>query len=105
MMKRVVTMMMILMMMVSCASAEMVERHGVVVAIDYIEDTFTVLSDNGNLWVFDEIEDMMLADEVLMLMDTNGTETAEDDTIVQWRYTGAMELDSFFSWLNAIDED
>lgn len=107
MMKKMVAMVMVMMMVVCVmvnASAEMVQVHGVVCAINLLDDTFLVITDDGNVWELEEVEDWQLLDECFMLMDTKDTEAVEDDEVVWCHYIGAMDWHEFNAMMHSFED-
>lgn len=51
-------------------------------------DLVTVETRDGNLWVFQGIEDWMPGDKVVMAMDDSATSDVSDDWILSVRYLG-----------------
>lgn len=86
----------------SSAYADMVEYHGVVAGINYVDDTFTVVTDDGNIWEMEEIEDWMLADTVYMVVDDMGTASIKDDEVDICWYRGAMDMIDFYHYLDNV---
>ena len=58
--------------------------------VELIEDydLVTVETQDGNLWVFQGIEDWMPGDKVVMAMDDSATSDVSDDLILSVRYLG-----------------
>lgn len=59
-----------------------------VIATDKETDTLTLEDFNGNIWIYEGIEDWLEGDTAAALMNSNGTPTIYDDSIIQLRYTG-----------------
>ena len=64
---------------------------GRVVGYDIPSDTLYIVTEDGNLWEYDGIEDWMYNDFCSMVFCDNGTDTIEDDEIVYMRYIGYFE--------------
>lgn len=65
----------------------------VITEIDEPTETITVTCANGNRFSFRSApEDWFPGDLVSMTMHDNGTETVEDDKILQIRYSGTPEM-------------
>lgn len=71
------------------AHAEEYPNAGIITKIDWETDTVyvTTLFD-GNVWVFEGIEDFSVGDVVALIMDDVGTEIIYDDVITMVRYLG-----------------
>lgn len=86
----------------SLASAAITQAHitahtypqtAVITEIDESTETITVTCSNGNRFSFRSApEDWFPGDLVSMTMHDNGTETVEDDRILQIRYSGTSEM-------------
>ena len=61
---------------------------GIVIEIDEENDLVMVEDFNGDIWIFEGIEDWFIGDICAMMMDDNGTDTIYDDIIVSVRYRG-----------------
>ena len=75
--------------------AEVVELYAVITALDYVVDTATCLTEDGELWIFHEIEDFFIGDEVILTIWIPGEE------IVDVQYVGfltAQEMKAYIYW-------
>lgn len=54
-------------------------------------DTVTVEDSNGNLWLFNGVEDWQVGDGCALIMNDNNTKDIRDDVIISTRYQGRME--------------
>lgn len=89
-------------LLASLASAAITQAHitahtypetAVITEIDESTETITVTCANGNRFSFRSApEDWFPGDLVSMTMHDNGTETVEDDRILQIRYSGTPEM-------------
>ena len=70
------------------ATAEIYPETARVVEVNYDEDTVTVETFNGFLFVFEGCEDYMEGDGVALIMDDHGTEEIFDDEIIMAQYCG-----------------
>lgn len=65
------------------------QNTGMVTNIDNENDIVTVTDFEGKQYEFEEVEDWMIGDYVLMTIDNNGTlNDFEDDKIINARYIG-----------------
>ena len=65
------------------------QNTGMVTNIDNENDIVTVTDFEGKQYEFEEVEDWMVGDYVLMTIDNNGTlNDFEDDKIINARYIG-----------------
>lgn len=101
-MKRLVTMVMVLMMMamVFCGcntpKGEQYAMTTVVVELDENNDKVICIDFNGNEWVFEGVEDWTIGDIASMVMNDCGTSIVYDDKIVSVKYGGW--LDGSWGW-------
>lgn len=72
-------------------ASELYPACGIVVEIDEENDLVMVEDFNGDIWIFEGIEDWFIGDICAMMMDDNGTDTIYDDIIVSVRYCGWVE--------------
>lgn len=57
--------------------------------VDYITDVVTVTDISGHVWQFNECEDWLYNDQLILFMDDNGTPlNIKDDVIKHARYIG-----------------
>lgn len=63
----------------------------VVTAVSTEEDTVTIKDFNGLEWTFNGVEDWEEGDIASCLMNTNGTGSVKDDTIIKIQYSGYLE--------------
>lgn len=78
----------------SPAFADTNVRAGIIVEINEEEDYATVEDACGLIWEFDEIEDFMVGDLVIMTMwDSNTPESIYDDEIINVVYSGFIAAD------------
>lgn len=84
-------------LMSMCATAETYALTTIVVSLDYDNDVVEVQDFNGNVWAFDGCEDWQLMDICSMCMNNNDTQTIYDDTIVSTHYNGWLER-----WLESV---
>jgi hypothetical protein len=61
-------------------------KSGYIIQIDREKDEVTFVDCMGEMWVFYGAEDWLVGDGISAVMDTQGTETIHDDTIVDVRY-------------------
>jgi len=69
------------------ATAEVYPETARVVELDYTEDTVTVETFNGHMFVFEGCEDYALDDCVSLIMEDNETELVYDDEVVKAQYS------------------
>lgn len=63
----------------------------IVTEINIKDDSVTVEDSNGNLWLFNGVEDWQVGDGCALIMNDNNTKDIRDDTIISTRYQGRME--------------
>lgn len=61
---------------------------GIVTSIDDENNIVEITDFNGEIWVYEGVEDYLIGDAVSMLMNNNGTENIYDDIIINIRYCG-----------------
>lgn len=87
----IITATMLLLSLVSAASAELYPTTAMVCRVDRESDLVYCKECNGNIWAFFGVEDWEEGDLVSMIMDDNDTELIYDDMILQVRYGGYVE--------------
>lgn len=85
-----------LLMFVMCAMVVHAENAiypdvGVITEIDEEQDLVYITSLDGNMWVYEGIEDLMIGDILAIIFDTMGTKCIYDDQIIQIKYCGYIE--------------
>lgn len=85
-MKKMIALILALMALCGAATAEIYPEIARVVELDYDEDTVTVETFMGFLFVFEGCEDWTEGDSCAMIMDDCGTAEITDDKIVMARY-------------------
>lgn len=86
-MKKIIAIIIAITALCSIASAELYPKTARVVEVNHEEDTVTVETFNGFLFVFDVCEDYCEGDCVSLIMEDNGTELVYDDEIVKAQYS------------------
>ena len=90
-MKKIIAIALLLISLVSVASAELYPATAMVCRVDEENDLVYCKECNGVIWAFSGVEDWMEKDLVSMIMDDNDTELIYDDIIIQVRYGGYVE--------------
>ena len=90
-MKKIIITALLLLSLVSAASAELYPATAMVYRVNQESDLVYCKECNGVIWAFSGVEDWTEGDLVSMIMDDNGTELIYDDIIVQVRYGGYVE--------------
>ena len=91
---KIFTAIIITLVLVSIGCSAMAEEYpacGIVVEINEEENLVFVEDFNGDVWVFEGIEDWFIGDICAMIMDDMDTETIYDDEIVMVRCCGWLE--------------
>ena len=70
------------------ACADLYALVGVVIEVDYLNNTVTFEDFNGNEWAFEGVEDWEVDDICGAVMFDNNTPTIYDDIILSTRYNG-----------------
>lgn len=86
-MKKILTLVLLLVTLVTTAFADLYPTTFVVVNVDHISDELTLKDACGNLWIVNGVEDYFVGDGVSAIMFDNDTERVEDDIIVDMTYT------------------
>ena len=86
-----IALILILILTTAAASADLYPETAKVVEVNYDEDTVTVETFMGFLFVFEGCEDWCEGDCVSMIMEDKGTMEVEDDEILMAQYS-AWEL-------------
>ena len=73
---------------------ELLPDIGLVTAIDEEQDLVYITTIDGNVWMYEGIEDLMVGDILAIIFDTMGTDVIFDDQIIQIRYCG------YIGWCN-----
>ena len=79
---------MVLVLIVSAAYADIYPTTVIIRDIDHSNDLVICEEYNGNEWVFEGVEDWDIDDMVSMIMNDMDTEIIEDDEIIMMRYSG-----------------
>ena len=61
-------------------------KSGIIVEMDYVRDTVTIVDSQGFLWDFSGCEDWEIGDRCACVMDDAGTARIFDDKIISVRY-------------------
>lgn len=85
-MKKMIALILVLIALYGVATAEIYPEIARVVELDYDDDTVTVETFMGFLFVFEGCEDWAEGDACAMIMDDCGTAEITDDKIVMVRY-------------------
>lgn len=64
----------------------------VVEEIDENSNSFSAVDCNGEKWIVEEIEDMYVGDIISVIMCDMGTPEIYDDEIIEYRYSGTLEM-------------
>lgn len=72
-------------------ASELYPACGIVVEIDEENNLVMVEDFNGDIWIFEGIEDWFIGDICAMMMDNNGTDIIYDDIIISVRCCGWIE--------------
>lgn len=85
---------------ITCASADIYAKVGIVTEIDYYNDTITFIDIDGREWICNGVEDWEIYDIVCFILYDNDTwYTREDDEIISITYNGYIEPeDAHFFW-------
>lgn len=84
-------MMLLMCVMVVHAESAIYPEVGVITEIDEEQDLVYITSLDGNVWIYEGIEDLMVGDILAVIFDTMGTEYIYDDQIIQIKYCGYIE--------------
>ena len=87
-MKKIIALTIAIIALFGVAAAEIYPETARVVEVNYEEDTVTVETFNGFLYVFEGCEDYCEGDGVSLIMDDHGTEKVYDDEIIMVQYCG-----------------
>lgn len=87
-MKKMIALILTLITLCGVATAEIYPETARVVEVNYDEDTVTVETFTGFLFVFEGCEDYAEGDGVALIMDDHGTEEILDDEIIMAQYCG-----------------
>lgn len=87
-MKKMIALILALIALCGVATAEIYPETARVVEVNYDEDTVTVETFTGFLFVFEGCEDYAEGDGVALIMDDHGTEEILDDEIIMAQYCG-----------------
>ena len=102
-MKKGLVVVLVLMLILGCGSFAsalgLYPLTAVVVNFDYDEDVVICADFNGNEWLFAGIEDWMVGDLVSFIMDDFGTDEIFDDAIIDYAYSGWVDLADWFEHL------
>lgn len=85
-------MMFVMCVMIAHGEEQYYALVGVIVELDAHENVVYVEDFNGNIWCFEECEDWAIGDIAGMVMNTMGTESIYDDTIVNVTYNGQLPM-------------
>lgn len=86
-MKKFVVALAVLLLSANVASAENRYMCGDVLAVDRIENTARIVTEDGNIWELIETDIYNLYDKVIVMFDDNNTAKVEDDSIIHvFRY-------------------
>lgn len=68
------------------SSKELYGNTGEVIQI--YDNCMTIEDRTGNVWVWNDVEDWLVGDKLVMTISDNGTQTIKDDRIIKLTYIG-----------------
>ena len=71
--------------------ANLYPRTMIVTEVNTSADTVELTDFTGHTWELNGVEDWIIGDICACIMNSNGTEAIEDDTIVDIKYNGYIE--------------
>ena len=92
---------------VSCAHAvpanaedeNVYQFPAIVTGIDFVKDVVTIVDDHGEEWEFYGAEEWSVGNLVWVIVYSYGTETLEDDEIIDIEFQGVCDYQFLYWWL------